>query len=151
MVQRISITGRSAGHADNRILLSGTLPVDLKAGSIEPGTLARARFSESSRLIGTRHVAQGSQYGGAWEAIGQYQTKTYVVQSTMSGSLRLIAGGLGSGVNGLTGTLYGFRLGQGTYRSFSFTESFAFIKPIVVVGSIGSGKGTLSLGRIFQV
>lgn len=97
-----------------------------------------------------RHAGKGSTYVGSWQNVSQFQTKTLAVLSSMAGSLFTVVGALGTGVGGLTGTYDRQDLSAGTYRMISFTEAVRFVKPIVLVGSVGSGKGSLSLAVLRQ-
>ena len=117
------------------------------------GTLGRARPTTAKRLLGTNslHTAVGSHYVGSWEDVSPFLTKTYAILSSKHGSLFLVTGALGTHQQGLTGTTYRVQLGAGSMQATSFTDAFQWARPIVRIGSTGSGKGTLRLVRNFQV
>lgn len=92
-----------------------------------------------------RHVAVGSTYVGSWYSVAGKSVKTLQALSTMGGSLHTVIGMSGSAADGFTGTYDSQRLQVGSLTLVSTRESFRYLRPIVLVGSVGSGKGTLSV------
>ncbi len=144
----------------------GYVPRVGSLGRVESGSLGRIAYVGRTGTIGAHawykggsvgasqwdriHTGKGSTYVGSWVNIERFRTKTFAVRSTVSGTLSLVTGIVGSGPTGITGTYAQMRLGVGSYVALSFTEAMRFVKPIVTVGSVGSGKGTLSLAAAFH-
>ena len=130
---------------------AGTVSYVGTVGRIVAGSITIAQRNWAGSVIwDRRHTARGSTYVGSWQYIAQRAVKTYQVRSSSSGTLFIITGATGTGVANVTGTYSSQRLGQGTLNSFSFTEVPAYTRPIVFVGSVGSGKGTLSVALMRQ-
>ena len=130
---------------------TGTIGRVHRVGSIVGGSLT----TSSRRWAGTQlwdriHTGAGSTYLGSWQYVGNFYVKTVAVVSTQAGSLFMVVGATGTGPTRLTGTLTRVDLGQGTYHTASFTEALQYMRPIVRVGSIGSGKGSLSVAVLRQ-
>jgi hypothetical protein len=113
------------------------------------GTLGERSFAGST-LWDRRHTAVGSTYVGSWQYIAPYYVKTIAVLSSMAGSAFIIVGATGTGPTRQTGTLNRTDLGAGTFASLSFTEQYQYVRPIIRVGSVGSGKGSLSVSVVKQ-
>lgn len=92
-----------------------------------------------------RHIAVGSTYVGSWIDERARFMKTVQALSTLGGSLHTIVGMTGTGSSGFTGTYNSQELGAGTMHLVSTREAFGYMRTIVVAGSVGSGKGTLSV------
>lgn len=136
-----------------RVARIGTVGRANVTGSIARLGSLMARQTATKRLLGTNqlHVGAGSVVLGSWEDSSPFLTKTYGIVSTMAGSLFVIGGMSGTFLQGLTGTAYKVDLAAGTFAVVSFSEAFQYVRTIVRVGSVGSGKGTLRLQRNFQV
>ncbi len=139
------------GHLGSQPYLGS---VNRLAYVLRVGTVGAHAWQMGGSISGSqwdrRHTEAGSTYVGSWVDVSRFRTKTTAVRSSSSGSLFLVVGIAGTGVAGGTGTYYQARLGQGSYNSVSFTEAHRFLKPIVKPGSVGSGKGTLTLMQEFH-
>jgi hypothetical protein len=127
VTNRQSITPRGSGRADFRPQSSGGRDFDVT--------------SQWDR----RHTASGSTYTGSWVLVSDRHMKTVSVLSTQGGSLHTVVGMVGTGVKGNTGTYNSLDLGAGSFSTVSTREAFQYIRTVVSVGSVGSGKGSLSI------
>lgn len=130
---------------------TGTVPGTIQrvAYTARVGTVGERTFGGTA-LWNNRHIGVGSTYVGSWQYIAPYYMKTISVLSTLAGSIFLVVGATGTGPTRNTGTLNKTDLGAGTFASLSFTEHYQYIRPIVRTGSVGSGKGSLSVSVLRQ-
>lgn len=149
-VARVGSVGRIVGTSPVSVK-SGTLTSLMRLGSLAQGSITIARRNFAGTVIwDRRHAGVGSTYVGSWQYIGPYRVKTVVVRSSLAGSLFIVLGPTGTGIGNNTGTYNSTDLGAGTYHPVSFTEAFAYMRPIVRTGSVGSGKGTLTVSLMRQ-
>lgn len=131
-----------------RYIQAGTLGKVTRVGSLtrvnELGTLS-ARRTEGTVWSNRVHTAVGSTVVGAWIDVMKWRNKSLAFWNTLGGSLHVVTGFRGSGVNGATGTYYSQRLGAGTYTVLSLSETIFFIRPVTRSGSVAPGKGTLTV------
>ena len=114
------------------------------------GTVGQREFGGTA-MWNNRHTAVGSTYVGSWQYIAPYYMKTISVLSSLAGSIFVVVGATGTGPTRNTGTLNRTDLGGGSFASLSFTEHYQYVRTIVRTGSVGSGKGSLSVSVLRQV
>lgn len=98
-------------------------------------------------------LGPGSTWIGSWYPVSGFEVKTVQVTAKGSvggggGSFAIIAGMLGTGVRGATGTYYGpIRLFAGTFTTQSFTEAVKHVRIFVQHTGLRRGTVTVTLGR----
>jgi len=101
------------------------------------------------------HLGQGSIWLGSWVDVGGYRTKTFSILGRGTpgggaGSFAIIAGMVGTGPGGFTGTYYGPALiGAGSFTTKSFSETMRYVRPYFRKSGTYSGTVSVALGRQF--
>ena len=153
-VKRVLNIGSVGRLGTVRYLQAGSLGKISRVGSITRmeslGTLS-SRQATGTVFSDRVHTAVGSVVVSPWVDVYRFVTKSFAVKNTLGGSVHIISGFRGTGVGGGTGTYYSQRIGGGTYTMLSLTESIQFLRAITRSGSVGSGKGSLSVMLNTQV
>ena len=110
-----------------------------------------ARFISGLPIRDRIPLGPGSPWVGSWQDTGQFQTKTLMVLSKgAGGSLSIIAGMIGTGLAGFTGTYYGPAwIGNGSFTTKSWTEAIPYVRPLF--RRSGASRGTVSVSLVRQV
>lgn len=129
-----------------------------RVGTAHTGTvpiLHKGREYSSVAIRDRVHLGQGSTWVGSWQHVGSYHIKTFSIWGRGSpaigaGSFAIIAGMIGTGVAGFTGTYYGpENIGAGSFTTKSFTEAVRYVRPYFKKS--GTYSGTISIGLSRQV
>lgn len=129
---------------------------------------------ESTKLVGTLGIAggvllltptpnvrdrvplgPGSSWSGSWMAVSNFRIKTIGVQQldvrsapgSGAGSLFLITGFRGTGIDGMTGTYNLSRSPLGSFSTFSFTEAVAYMRTEFVQSGYARGSVSVMLNE----
>lgn len=130
-------------------LFGGTVKEVTKVNRI--GTLGGREYGYHADRNSAK-IARGSDYVGSWHDCYGFLTKSFLVNSSMSGTFQLhMSLYSGMGVQFLTGTYLRRRVGAGSFTTFSITEACNAMRwRFFATGTSSTGKGTLTIGMAKQ-